>query len=192
MEFVPLLEETGLIIEAGENILRRACQFIAGRQSDDVYVSVNVSGQQIVEDGFVDMVDRVVQSSGVPYQRLALEITETLAMNDHSTCVQLLNQLIERGIRLMVDDFGTGFSNLARLRELPFSILKIDRSLIRDLPGTRSDSAILRTVLSMARELELGVVVEGIEEPAQRDYLIDLGINTFQGYLFGKPKPMPS
>ena len=89
----------------------------------------------------------------------------------------------------MVDDFGTGYSNLARLRELPFSILKIDRSLIQDLPGTRSESAILRTVISMARELELGVVVEGIEEPAQRDYLVELGVNTFQGYLFGRPKP---
>ncbi len=192
MEFVPLLEETGLIIEAGENILKRACEFIASRPSDDVYVSVNVSGQQIVEDGFLDMVDRAVQSSGVPYQRLALEITETLAMNDHSACLQLLNELIERGVRLMIDDFGTGYSNLARLRELPFSTLKIDRSLIRDLPGKRSDSAILRTVISMARELELGLVVEGIEEPAQRDYLVDLGVNTFQGYLFGKPKQMPT
>ena len=138
------------------------------------------------------MVDRAVQSSGVPYQRLALEITETLAMNDHSACLQLLNELIERGVRLMIDDFGTGYSNLARLRELPFSTLKIDRSLIRDLPGKRSDSAILRTVISMARELELGLVVEGIEEPAQRDYLVDLGVNTFQGYLFGKPKQMPT
>ena len=189
-EFVPLLEETGLIIEAGEKILQRACSCIAGHLSDNVYVSVNVSGQQIVEEGFLDMIDRVVQFNGIPYQRLALEITETLAMNDHSTCLDLLTQLIERGVRLMVDDFGTGYSNLARLRELPFSILKIDRSLIQDLPGKRSDSAILRTVISMARELELGLVVEGIEEPAQRDYLIDLGVNTFQGYLFGRPKPM--
>ena len=192
LEFVPLLEETGLIIEAGEKILNRACNFIASRLSDDVYVSVNVSGQQIAEEGFLDMVDRVVQTSGIPYQRLALEITETLAMNDHSTCIQLLNQLIERGIRLMIDDFGTGYSNLARLSELPFSVLKIDRSLIRDLPGKSSDSAILRTVISMARELELRLVVEGVEEPTQRDYLIGLGVNTFQGYLFGKPKPMPN
>jgi diguanylate cyclase (GGDEF)-like protein len=192
LEFVPLLEESGLIIEAGEKILNRACGFIATRLSDDVYVSVNVSGQQIAEEGFLDMVDRAVQTSGIPYQRLALEVTETLAMNDHSTCIELLNQLTERGIRLMIDDFGTGYSNLARLSELPFSVVKIDRSLIRDLPGKRADSAILRTVISMARELELRLVVEGIEEPAQRDYLIELGVNTFQGYLFGKPKPMPT
>lgn len=191
-EFVPLLEENGLIIEAGEQMLKLACDFIAARASDDVYVSVNVSGQQLVDDGFLEMVDRVTQAAGIPYQSLALEITETQAMNDLSTCAQLLNQLIERGVRLMVDDFGTGYSNLSRLRELPFSTLKIDRSLIQNVPSNRCDCAILRTVVSMARELELGVLAEGIEEPAQRDYLIDLGVDTFQGYLFGKPKPYRS
>jgi len=100
--------------------------------------------------------------------------------------------LIERGVRLMIDDFGTGYSNLSRLRELPFSTLKIDRSLIQDVPSNRCDCAILRTVISMAKELELSVLVEGIEETTQRDYLIDLGVNTFQGYRFGKPKPYRS
>jgi len=191
-EFVPLLEESGLIIEAGEQMLKMACEFIAGRSADDVYVSVNVSGHQIVDDGFLGMVDRVIQAAQVPYQSLALEITETQAMNDFSTYAQLLDQLIERGVRLMIDDFGTGYSNLSRLRELPFSTLKIDRSLIQDVPSNRCDCAILRTVISMAKELELSVLVEGIEETTQRDYLIDLGVNTFQGYRFGKPKPYRS
>lgn len=188
-EFVPLLEQNGLIVEAGERILRLACEFIAAHTSDDVYVSVNVSGQQILDAGFLDMVDRVTASTGVSHQRLALELTETLAMSDRSAGSQLLEQLIERGIRLLIDDFGTGYSNLSRLRELPFSTLKIDRSLIRDVPHNRSDCAIVRTLVSMAKELEMGLVVEGIEETIQRDYLIELGVNTFQGYLFGKPKP---
>ncbi len=188
-EFIPLLEQNGLIVEAGEKILRLACEFIAAHASDDVYVSVNVSGQQILDDGFLDMIDRVTKSTGVSHHRLALELTETLAMNDRSAGNQLLEKLIERGIRLLIDDFGTGYSNLSRLRQLPFSTLKIDRSLIRDVPHNRSDCAIVRTLVSMAKELEMGLVVEGIEEPIQRDYLIELGVNTFQGYLFGKPKP---
>ena len=188
-EFVPLLEQNGLIVEAGEKILRQACEFIASHTSDDVYVSVNVSGQQVLDDGFIDMIDRVTRATGVAPRRLALELTETLAMSDRSGESEILQRLIDRGIRLMIDDFGTGYSNLARLRELPFSMLKIDRSLIRDVPDDQSDCAILKTLISMARELEMGLVVEGIEDAAQRDYLIELGVDTFQGYLFGKPKP---
>ena len=119
-EFVPILEQNELIVEAGEKILNLACKFIAVHASEDIYVSVNVTGQQVLNSGFLAMVDRVTSANGVSHRRLAFELTETLAMHDQTIGTQLLEQLMERGIRLMIDDFGTGYSNLARLSELPF------------------------------------------------------------------------
>lgn len=189
-EFIPVLESSGLIVQAGENILRRACQFNNGIGPSSTYVSVNISGRQLIDPKFLQRVDRIVAETGVDYRRLAFELTETAAMSDDPAELKLLNELVRRGIRLMIDDFGTGYSNLSRLRRLPFDVLKIDRGLIRDVPASRSDSAIVETLVRMATEMKMDLIVEGVEQPAQRDYLIQLGVNTFQGYLFGKPKPM--
>ncbi len=189
-EFIPLLEDTGQIVQAGESILEKACEFIASRPDDDVYVSINVSGRQLKEDGFVKMVDQTIRRYGVRHNQVALELTETLAMSESASEGSGLAQLIELGVKLMIDDFGTGYSNLSRLNDLPFDVLKVDRSLVRCVPGSRSDCAIVRTLISMASEMEMGLIVEGIEKPEQRDYLVGLGVDTFQGYLFGKPQPI--
>lgn len=185
-EFVPLAERRGLIIPLGEHILRLACE--ATRQwPSRLRVAVNVAARQLSHGNFVETVARVLQATELPYERLELEITERSLMADRKNGVAALRALREQGVRVAIDDFGTGYSCLGALKELPVDVIKIDQSFVKSLLSDRRDAAIVETMLKLARDLDLDIVAEGVETPAQRDHLLDLGCHQMQGYLFGRP-----
>ncbi len=190
MEFVPLAEETGLIIPLGERILEQACRDM-GRFvkccSRRFGVSVNISWAQFRDPGLVDMVRRTLDASGLEPGRLELEITETCIMRDIEENLRRLRELADLGLRLSIDDFGTGYSSLYYLKHMPLDVLKIDRSFISGVPGDANDAKITETILSLARNFGLRTVAEGVETQAQLEFLRDRGCDEAQGYLFSRP-----
>jgi diguanylate cyclase (GGDEF)-like protein/PAS domain S-box-containing protein len=194
-QFIPLAEETGLIVELGRFVLREACrQTEQWRQSwnrDDIAISVNVSSYQLYDDSFVDDVQAALSESGLPASNLILELTETALLSDSSQVHARLNALKELGIRIAIDDFGTGYSSLAYLRSFPIDFVKIDRGFISELSDTESDQgeSMVRSIIGIGHNLRMNVVAEGIEEPVQLAALLDAGCNSGQGYFFAKPLP---
>lgn len=193
IEFIPIAEETGLIIPMGEQVMRKACKWLNDTNKKlkiPIGVSVNVSGIQLLDGKLCSTVAKVLKLTGLPAQLLELELTETVLMQNQDTVLQDLNRLHELGVTLSIDDFGTGYSSLATLHRLPVQSIKLDRSFVSNLPG-KNDSVILsRTVLAMAKALGLGVVAEGVETGEQRDFLIEAGVVELQG--FGLARPMTS
>ncbi len=188
--FIPLARETGLIAELGESILRQACnQAKAWLDSGLVLhsMAVNVAGEQLQRDGFPQTVRRILEETGLPAERLELEVTEGFIMWQAEGSIDNLRDLSQLGITLSIDDFGTGYSSLAYLKRLPIDKLKIDQSFVRDLPNDEEDAAITRAVVALSRSLGLHVVAEGVETPSQRDFLRGLGCEQAQGLLFGCP-----
>ncbi|MCB1749077.1 MAG: EAL domain-containing protein [Gammaproteobacteria bacterium] len=191
-EFIPIAEETGLIVPIGEWVLGEAARQLAAW--DDAGLggyrcAVNLSGGQFRTRNLAERVTRIVDSAGVAAFRIELELTESILMEDAEIAVQTLNELKAAGFGLAVDDFGTGYSSLSYLKRLPIDVLKVDQSFVRDLPGDADDIAIVNTIVSMARGLGLKTVAEGVETEAQRDFLREQGCDELQGYLFSPPQP---
>lgn len=184
-KFIPVAEETGLIVPLGEWALRKACTAAASWPAG-LRIAVNVSAVQLKSGGFARNVISALAFSGVPAGRLELEITETVLMDESETVLKTLRQLRELGIRIALDDFGTGYSSLGYLRRFPVDKIKIDRSFIHDL-GNRDTAAIVRTVIGLGAELGITVTAEGVETEAQLDILRGNGCTEAQGYLIGVP-----
>jgi EAL domain-containing protein (putative c-di-GMP-specific phosphodiesterase class I)/CHASE2 domain-containing sensor protein/GGDEF domain-containing protein len=184
-DFIPLAEETGLIVEIGDWVLREACRQIA-RWRWQGKLSVNVSAVQFAQGNLVASVQQALQSSGLAPQRLGLELTESANMVAAPRNLDIMRQLSDLGIALAMDDFGTGFSSLGYLTSLPISTIKIDQSFVRSLPSANS-AVIIETTLAMAHRLGKTVVAEGVETEQQRAYLQAAGCDIGQGYLFGRP-----
>jgi len=193
-DFIPLAEETGLILPIGLWVLDTACaQLKAWQQApltSDLTLSINVSAKQFRQDDFVNQVHAAVERHAINAKKLKLELTESMLLDNIDGTVATMNALKEIGIRFSLDDFGTGYSSLQYLKQLPLYQLKIDQSFVRDLVVDSHDRSIVRTVIAMANSLDLNVIAEGVEALEQRSLLLSKGCIYFQGYLFGRPVPI--
>ncbi len=193
-QFIPLAEETGLILPIGQWVLETACAQIKAWQQDvltrDLVLAVNVSAKQFHQAEFVAKVQDAVQRHAINPMRLTLELTESLLLDNIEDIIATMNALKEIGVRFSLDDFGTGYSSLQYLKRLPLDQLKIDQSFVRNLASDNSDKAIVRTIIAMAHSLNLKVIAEGVETEEQRQILLNKGCTHYQGYLFGKPVPI--
>ena len=194
MHFIPLAEETGLIVPIGLWVLHTACaQLNLWRQDErtrDLELAVNISARQFHHADFVAQVREVISSHAVQPNRLIFELTESMLLQDIEDTSRKMLELKSLGIQFALDDFGTGYSSLQYLKRLPLDQLKIDQSFIRDLESNQSDKAIVRTIIAMAQSLNLELIAEGVETQAQLHLLLGEGCCNFQGYLFGKPVPI--
>ena len=186
MNFIPLAEETGLIVELGEWVLNEACR-VGAHKLPGLMVAVNVSPIQVVRDDFVNVVRKVLAASGLPAQRLEIEITESLFIDASPKALRNLETLRQMGVRVALDDFGTGYSSLAYLRQFPFDTLKIDRAFVRELVTQHDARAIVRSIVELASALGMSTVAEGVEEPAQYELLRRAGCAGVQGFLIARP-----
>lgn len=191
--FIPIAEDSGLILPITVWILQQTCRQLAewqriGPEYRDLIVSVNISGKHLAKDTLVDDVIGALQDSHVSASTLKLEITESTAMENAEHTITLLNRLKEIGVQLSIDDFGTGYSSLSYLHRLPFDTLKIDRSFVNRVGEHGEDSEVLQTVISLAKNLKMRVIAEGIETESQLAVLQNLGCDYGQGYLLAKPK----
>lgn len=191
MQFIPLAEETGLIIPIGAWVLRTACLQAKTwlDQGNDLVMAVNISARQFQHPGFIDSVEEILWETGLPAHHLELEITESVAMHDAERTTATLHALRNLGLHLSIDDFGTGFSSLAYLRRFPLSKLKVDQSFVRNLSVNEHDATIAHTVILLGHSLKLKVIAEGVETKEQLDVLRRLGCEEMQGYYFSRPVP---
>lgn len=190
-EFIPIAEETGLILPIGKWVLDTACAQLSAWQLDpqtrDLILSVNVSAKQFLNKGFAAQVKEIVQRHGINPAKLKLELTESILLNDLESIISTMNDISKIGVRFSLDDFGTGYSSLQYLKRLPLHQLKIDQSFVRDLMVDTNDKAIVNTIIAMAQSMNLDVIAEGVETEEQRHLLSIAGCKHFQGYLFGRP-----
>ena len=193
-EFIPLAEETGLILPLGEWVLENACTQIASwagwEQTADFTVAVNISALQLRQPDFVEGVLAALDRTGANPKRLRLELTESMLVENLEEVIAKMTQLRSHGLRFALDDFGTGYSSLAYLKRLPLDRLKIDRVFVRDILVDSSSGAIAQTILSLGRAMGLPVIAEGVETEEQLAFLAGLGCQSFQGYLFSRPLPL--
>ena len=191
--FLPAIESSGLIMPVGRHVLHESIRLLAELQAmpscRDLGMAVNVSLTQLAQPGISDTVIHELESLSVPAHTLALELTESAALFDDRTARRELDRLHEVGVRLSIDDYGTGYSSLMRVLDLPITTLKLDRSLTQRVPGDRRAIAVVRSTVDMAASLGISVVAEGIELGEQQDALLQLGCRFGQGYLFGRPSP---
>lgn len=189
-EFIPLAEETGMIIEIGERVLNEACRQNKAWLDEGVppiKVAVNLSPVQFIQRELKASVFHALRVSGLPPQQLELEITESILMRNVEETIATLHQIREMGVALSVDDFGTGYSSLSYLKRFPIDALKIDRSFVKDIPRDQDDMAITAAIIAMGHQLNLEIVAEGVESNEQLAFLRQRGCETAQGYLIGKP-----
>ncbi|MFT3813139.1 MAG: EAL domain-containing protein [Acidovorax sp.] len=190
-DFIPLAEDTGLILPLGRWVLRTACELLAQWREDPrlahLSVAVNVSSRQFHNADFADYVAHVLENTGAPPARLKLELTESMLVHDMITTIARMEALRALGVGFALDDFGTGYSSLAYLRRMPLDQIKIDRSFVRELLTDANDAVIVNTIIALSRSLGLEVIAEGVETAEQRDLLARAGCRFYQGYLFGKP-----
>ena len=192
-EFIPLAEESRLILPLGQWVLETACAqlvcWAAQPASATWTMAVNVSACQFAQADFVAHVSTALQKTGAKPQRLKLELTESMLVNDVADIIVKMNDLKALGVRFSLDDFGTGYSSLSYLKRLPLGQLKIDQSFVRELLSDPNDAVIARTIVALGHSLGLQVIAEGVETAAQREYLTEIGCDAFQGYYFGRPLP---
>ena len=191
-EFIPVAEETGIIVEIGERVLKEACLVTKdlNDQGYDFKVSVNLSPRQFRHTGLLDQIMETLSASGLAAGNLELEITESTVMENEKTAINLLRVLKQKGVLLSIDDFGTGYSSLQYMKQLPIDIIKIDRSFIKDIPDSENDMAITSGAISMAHALHLKVIAEGVETEEQEKFLRELNCESYQGYLCSPPVPI--
>jgi EAL domain-containing protein (putative c-di-GMP-specific phosphodiesterase class I) len=185
LEFIPIAEDSGVIVELGAWVMQQACRTAAPWSA--LGVNVNLSGRQLADPDIVDHVQRALRASGLPAERLTLEITESVLMQHSEVNVRRLRRLRALGVRLAIDDFGTGYSSLAYLRVFPVHELKIDKSFIASLPDDDDAMALVRTILQLAQSLSLTTVAEGVETAAQYHALRELGCDQVQGFYVSRP-----
>jgi EAL domain-containing protein (putative c-di-GMP-specific phosphodiesterase class I) len=190
--FIPLAENLGLINDFGTWVLNRACSeamLWQGLSREKLQVSVNVSPQQFRTGTLLHSVEQALERSNLPCDRLELEITESLLVQDSDKPLAILKALNDRGVSLALDDFGTGYSSLSYLSRFPLQVLKIDRSFIRDLEVNQNSKALVDAIIAMAHSLDLDIVAEGIENEKQLNFLRRRGVEIIQGYFFSPPVP---
>lgn len=191
-EFIPLAEECGLIAAIDEWVLEHACREMlswCGDRAGEFRLAVNLSPAQFIRDDLFDVIAGILTRTGFPGEKLELEITESLFGPGSVDACRVLERLRALGIELSIDDFGTAYSSLSRLKQLPLNTLKVDQSFVRDLGQDVNDETLVRTIIAMAHNLNLKVVAEGVETDVQFNYVKQYGCDTVQGYLFGKPMP---
>ncbi|UHD18532.1 bifunctional diguanylate cyclase/phosphodiesterase [Thiocapsa bogorovii] len=190
-EFIPVAESSGLILPLGQWVLEAAARQLAAwaeqPETRHLSLAVNISARQFRDPHFVEQVLRIIEQTGANPQRLKLEITESLLLDDIGDAIATMAALKSHGVGFSLDDFGTGYSSLSYLKRLPLDQLKIDQSFVRDVLTDPNDAAIARTIVALAQTLGLGVIAEGVETQAQRSFLAEHGCRAFQGYLFGRP-----
>ena len=185
--FIPVAEESGLIVPIGDWVLKTACAE-AATWPDEISVAINLSPQQFRDGEIAIAVEEALESSGLPARRLELEITETVLLDDNAANTAVLHRLRGLGIRIALDDFGTGYSSLGYLQHFPFSKIKIDRSFISGLPGNEESQAIVKMVIGLGKALGLRVTAEGVETEEQLNW-VRRGCDEAQGYLLSRPVP---
>lgn len=194
LEFIPLAEETGLILPIGQWVLNSACAQLKRWEQDTLTrhltLSVNVSAKQFHQADFAAQVQSTVNRHAIDPALLNIELTESMLLEDVNGMIAMMNTLRKTGIRFELDDFGTGYSSLQYLKKLPLYQLKIDQSFVRDIAIDSSNRALVRTIITMADSLDLKVIAEGVETEDQRKFLLDNGCTHYQGYLFSKPVPI--
>jgi diguanylate cyclase (GGDEF)-like protein/PAS domain S-box-containing protein len=193
--FIPIAEESGLILPLGEWVLQQALQILAGWQRSglpDLRLSINLSARQCNSGTLIASLDRLQVETGVDLQHLEVEITETAAMQDPQSTAELLHQMRSRGIKVAIDDFGTGYSSLSYLKLFAIDRIKIDRSFVMDIENDQNDALIASATIALAHSLDLGVIAEGVETEGQCAFLNHELCDEAQGYLFGKPMPVAS
>ncbi len=191
-DFIPIAEETGLIVPIGEWVLNQACQQIALlniQMQEPIHIAVNLSGRQFKEQHLVAQVHAAIVKAGIVPWQLELEITESTLIDTNAATLAKLEALRAMGINISIDDFGTGYSSMSYLKRMPISTLKVDRSFIKDLPGNSDDAAITAAIIAMAKSLNLDIVAEGVETQEQVDFLLTQGCEVIQGYLISPPVP---
>jgi len=192
--FIPIAEDSGLIVDVGAWVLDQACGEAARLRSlfptsEQLYVAVNLSARQLRDDRLVDQVAQVLADHDLPPHALCLELTESLLMENVERTAALLTSLRACGVRISIDDFGTGYSSLAYLKQLPVDEVKIDRSFVTDLAAGGADTSLISAVVAIASSFGMSTVAEGVEEPDQAERLIELGCQKAQGYLFSRAVP---
>ena len=194
LDFIPIAEETGLIVLIGQWVLKTACTQLKSWQKNaytrDLTIAVNVSATQFHQPDFVAQVRHIIHESGAKPAQLKLELTESLLLVNVDDIIAKMRELKLLGIGFSLDDFGTGYSSLQYIKLLPLDQLKIDQSFVRDISSNTNDAAIVKTIVVMSEALGLSVIAEGVENQAQRDFLDHHGCHSFQGYLFGRPLPI--
>jgi len=190
-DFIPLAEETGLIISIGGWILKTACQQAADWQKagyENLLMSVNLSARQLADDDLITFISSVLKETGLSPNNLELELTESMIMEDTDKTLTILHNIKSLGIKLSVDDFGTGYSSLSYLKKLPVNTLKIDKAFVDDILSETSEAPIVASIIALAKNLKLKVVAEGVESEHQVNYLKAKGCEEIQGYFYGKPE----
>jgi len=193
-EFIPVAEETGLILNIGHWVLDTACaqlsEWAREETTRDLVLSVNVSAKQFRQPDFAAQIKATLQRHGVNPARLKLEITESILLNDIENIIPIMDDINSIGVRFSLDDFGTGYSSLQHLKRWSLDQLKINQSFFRELTDDGNNKSIIHTIIAMAQSLNLDIIAEGVETEEQREFLENTGCVRYQGYLFGKPVPI--
>ncbi len=193
-DFIHLAEETGLILTIGKWVMETACsqlkQWETHPHTSALKIAVNVSAKEFRQSDYVAQVERIIKASGINPMLLKLELTESIVIENMEDTIEKMNALKQFGITFSMDDFGTGFSSLAYLAQLPLTQLKIDKSFVDNIPGTKNNEMITRTIITMGHGLEMHVIAEGVETQAQREFLKANGCTAYQGYLYSRPLPI--
>lgn len=192
--FIPVAEDIGVIVDIGRWVLETACLQLKAWEREPalshLVIAVNVSAKDFRQEGYVDVVRQVLERTGARAQQIKIELTESVLAVDVDDVVAKMLRLKALGLSFSLDDFGTGFSSLSYLQRMPLDQLKIDKSFVRDVTTNTNDASIVRAVIALGQGLGISVIAEGVETPAQRDFLSSHGCEHFQGYLYGRPLPV--